>query len=156
MENKVSNIKANRDKESKDYEDLIKKEDNANDNPYYEDSQCFLNEDKENYGDYHKSYYNYNNNYENRSEDKNVVEVTFSGDYLYLIENLKNIISEDINNIYKNKKDAVYKYILKNYEILTDVEDKIEQEKLALELALSEKIIFEKLNFEEELKSKIT
>ena len=70
------------------------------------------------------------------------------------LENLNNKLTKNIFSSFNTKKGTISKHILNCYEMLGDIESKLQQEKLALELLLSEKIVDEKFRYEEEIESK--
>jgi len=76
-------------------------------------------------------------------------------DPLNLFENINIKLQKQIITASENKKNYVYQFLLNCYEIMKEVEGKIEQEKISLELLLDEKIQKEKFRYKLEKESNI-
>jgi len=72
---------------------------------------------------------------------------------LELIDKINEKLIMHITNVSENKKNYVYQFLMNCYEIMKEVEGKIEQEKISLELLLDEKIQKEKFMYNHEKES---
>ena len=68
-----------------------------------------------------------------------------SNEFSTLLEQINSKVIKHISENCENKKTYVNKFILNCYEILQDIDSKIELERLSLELLLEEKINNERL-----------
>jgi len=89
----------------------------------------------------------------NTNNNKNSNSIANNNEPLDLIENLNERLHKEIFKYSTNKKNHIYKLIINCYQIFKEIEDKIQQEKHALEQLLEERIKSEKLIYHYELNS---